>query len=80
MEGEPLGNKLALVLAKAVVNKLFASLAVVIGKKLGYTASYSKAQWLVETVKHRQKRNAKHLMTLSQRWRRRYWGKHTVKN
>ena len=53
MEGEPLGNKLALVLAKAVVNKLSDSLAVVIVKKLGYTASYSKAQWLVENVKHR---------------------------
>ena len=33
MQGEPLGNKLVLVLAKAVVNKLSDSLAVVIVKK-----------------------------------------------
>ena len=79
MQGEPLGNKLVLVLAKAVVNKLSDSLAVVIVKKVGYTASYSKAQWLVETVQHRQKRIAKNLITLSRRWRLRYWRKHTLK-
>ena len=79
MQGEPLGNKLVLVLAKAVVNKLSDSLAVVIVKRVGYTASYSKAQSLVETVQHRQKRSTKHLFTLSRRWRLRYWRKHTLK-
>ena len=79
MQGDPLGNKLVLVLAKAVVNKLSDSLAVVIVKRVGYTASYSKAQSLVETVQHRQKRSTKHLITLSRRWRLRYWRKHTLK-
>ena len=79
MQGEPLGNKTCLGAAKAVVNKLSDSLAVVIVKKVGYIATYSKAQWLVDTVQHRQKRIAKNLMTLSRRWRLRYWRKHTLK-
>ena len=39
MKGEPLGDTLALVLAKVVVNKLSDSLAVVIVKKIVYTGS-----------------------------------------
>ena len=39
LKGEPLGDTLALVLAKAVVNKLSDSLEVVIVKKLVYTGS-----------------------------------------
>ena len=39
LQGKPLGNKLFLMLAKAVVNKLSDSLAVVIVKKLRYTGS-----------------------------------------
>ena len=39
LKGEPLGDTLALVLAKVVVNKLSDSLAVVIVKKIVYTGS-----------------------------------------
>ena len=39
MEGDPLGDTVALVLAKVVVNKLSDSLAVVIVKKIFYTGS-----------------------------------------
>ena len=39
LQGKALGDKLALMLAKPVVNKLSDSLAVVIFKKPGYTGS-----------------------------------------
>ena len=48
MQGKPLGDKLALKLAKAVVNKLSDSLAVVIVKKVGYTGRKRKAEGLVK--------------------------------
>ena len=67
MEGEPLGDKLALVLPKAVVDKLSDSLAVVIVKKLGYTGSYRKAEGLVQKAKERPIRRSRHLVKHSQR-------------
>ena len=53
MEVAPLGDTLALVLAKAGVNKLANSLAVVKVKKRGYTESYVRAENQVETVQDR---------------------------
>ena len=79
MEVDPLGDTLALVLAKAGVNKLANSLAVVKVKKRGYTESYVRAENQVETVQDRQKKKSRHLVTHLQRWRLRYWRTHTVK-
>ena len=50
MEVKLLGDKIASVLAKALVNKLFDSLAVVKIKKYSYTGSYERTKNLVETV------------------------------
>ena len=50
-------------LAKAVVNKLSDSLAVVIVKKLRYTGSYRKAEGLVEKAQEKPNRRSRHLVT-----------------
>ena len=63
MEGKPLGDKLFLMLATAVVNKLSDSLAVVIVKKLRYTGSYKKAEGWVEKAQNRPNRRSRHLLT-----------------
>ena len=80
MEDEELSDTLALLLAQAVVNKLSDSLAVVKGKKQGYSWSEVKAKALVERIQYKQKRSSRHLVTHSKRWRLRYCKTHTVKN
>ena len=54
-------------LAKAVVNKLSDSLAVVIVRKLRYTGSYRKAEGLVEKKQERPNRRSRHLVTHSRK-------------
>ena len=73
-------DKLALLLAQVVVNRLCDSLAVVALKKHGYYASYMMADALVEIMQERQKKRSRHLMTQSQTWRLKHWQTHTVKN
>ena len=50
MQVKPLGDTLALVLVKTLVNKLFNSLEVVKIKKRSYTGSKERTKNLVETV------------------------------
>ena len=73
-------DKLALLLAQVVVNRLCESLAVVALKKHGYYASYMMADALVEIMQDRQKKRSRHLMTHSQTCRLKHWQTHTVKN
>ena len=80
MKVDPLGDKLVLVLAKAVVNKLSNSLALGNIKKRVYFGNKVKTKNLVETVQYRQKKRSRQLVTHSQRWRLMYWRTHTVKN
>ena len=68
MEVKPLGDKLALVLVKTLVNKLFNSLEVVKIKKRSYTGSKERTKNLVETVQDREKKSSRHLVTHLQRW------------
>ena len=79
MEVEPRGDKLALALAKAVVNKLSNSLAVGNIKKRVYFGDKVKTKNLVETVQYRQKKRSRQLVTHSQGWRLRYWRTHGEK-
>ena len=69
MEVKPLGDTIALVLAKALVNKLFNSLAVVKIKKHSYTGSYKMTKNLVETVQDGEKKSSRYLVRHLQRWR-----------
>lgn len=80
LEVESPDDKLALLLAQVVVNRLCDSLAVVALKKHGYYASYMMADALVEIMQDRQKKRSRHLITHSQTWRLKHWQTHTVKN
>ena len=80
LEVESPDDKLALLMAQVVVNRLCDSLAVVALKKHGYYASYMMADVLVEIMQDRQKKRSRHLMTHSQTWRLKHWQTHTVKN
>ena len=80
LEVESPDDKLALLLAQVVVNRVCDSLAVAALKKHGYYASYMMADALVEIMQDRQKKRSRHLMTHSQRWRLKHWQTHTVKN
>lgn len=80
LEVESPDDKLALLLAQVVVNRLCESLAVVALKKHGYYASYMMADALVEIMQDRQKKRSRHLMTHSQTCRLKHWQTHTVKN
>ena len=72
LEVESPDDKLALLLAQVVVNRLCDSLAVVALKKHAYYASYM--------MQDRQKKRSRHLITHSQTWRLKHWQTHTVKN
>lgn len=80
MELESPDDKLALLLAQVVVNRLCDSLAVVALKKRGCYASYMIADALVEIMQDRQKKRSRHSMTHLQTWRLKHWQTHTVKN
>ena len=80
LQVEPPDDKLALLLAQVVVNRLCDSLAVVALKKHGYYASYMMVDALVEIMQDRQKKRSRHLMTHSQTCRLKHWQTHTVKN
>ena len=80
LEVESPDDKLALLLAQVVVNRMCDSLAVVALKKHGYYASYMMADALVEIMQDRQKKRSRHLMTHSQTCRLKHWQTHTVKN
>ena len=80
MEGEPLGDKLALVLPKAVVDKLSDSLAVVIVKKLGYTGSYRKAGGFSTKSQRETYQKVETLGKTLAKVKVRYWWTPTVKN
>ena len=67
MEFKPLGDTLALVLVKTLVKKLFNSLEVVKIKKRSYTGSKDRTKNLVETVRDREKKSWRHLVTHLQR-------------
>ena len=73
-------DKLSLLLAQVVVNRLCDSLVVVALKEHGYYASYMMADALVEIMQDRQKKRSRHLMTHSQTCRLKHWQTHTVKN
>ena len=73
-------DKLSLLLAQVVANRLCDSLVVVALKKHGYYASYMMADALVEIMQDRQKKRSRHLMTHSQTCRLKHWQTHTVKN
>ena len=80
LEVESPDDKLSLLLAQVVVNRLCDSLVVVALKKHGYYASYMMAESLVEIMEDRQKKRSRHLMTHSQTCRLKHWQTHTVKN
>ena len=80
LEVESPDDKLSLLLAQVVVNRLFDSLVVVALKKHGYYASYMMTDALVEIMQDRQKKRSRHLMTHSQTCRLKHWQTHTVKN
>ena len=73
LEVESPDEKLALLLAQVVVNRLCDSLEVVAVKKHGYYVSYMMADALVEIMQDRQKKRSRHLMTNSQTWRLKNW-------